>query len=295
MTSTKQATNGGILRRLISEHPLLAYFVLTYAATWIFLGPFVYLWRVVLDRSFEPWLLVFFPGAYGPTIAALLMTYVLEGRKGIKHLLAKLLIWRVPGIWYLCVILLPIALLLLAVGFSDFRETALATFVPGNLLAAIPLYLLVALPFGPLGEELGWRGFALPRLQARFTPLVSSLILGVIWTFWHTPMFWFPGAAIPSFLELSLFSVLLYLALVTAEAVLFTVVFNYTQGSVLIAILFHLAFNASENILFSALQEPSYSQQLQIYIGNIMLMWLVAIAGLYFLSRRRVVSSQDRP
>jgi membrane protease YdiL (CAAX protease family) len=290
--STKQALTGGTLRRLISEHPLFSYFVLTYAVTWVFLGPFVYLWRVVLDRSFEPWLLLFFPGAYGPTIAALVMAYVLEGRTGIKHLLAKLFIWRVPGRWYFGVIFLPIALLILAVGLSDFRGTALATFVPGNLFAAIPLYLLVALPFGPLGEELGWRGFALPRLQARFTPLVSSLILGVIWTFWHTPMFWFPGAAIPSFLELSLFSVLLYLALVTAEAVLFTVVFNHTGGSVLIAILFHLTFNASENILFSALQEPSYSQQLQIYIGNIMLMWLVALPSVFFLSRRRVVSTQ---
>ena len=179
-TSTKQATNGAILRRLITEHPLLTYFVLTYAATWIFTGHFVYLWRVVLDRSFEPWLLIFLPGAYGPTIAALLMTYVLEGRRGIKQLLTKLLIWPVPGMWYLCVLFLPIALLTLAVGFSEFRETAQATFMPGSLLAAIPLYLLVALPFGPLGEELGWRGFALPRLQARFSPLVSSLILGVI-------------------------------------------------------------------------------------------------------------------
>lgn len=284
--------NGSILRRLITEYPLLGYFVLSYVASWIFFGPFVYLWRVVLDRSFEPWLLVFFPGAYGPTIAALLMIYALEGRRGIKQLLAKLLIWRAPWMWYLGVILVPIVLLMLAIGLSDFRETALAMFMPGSLLAAIPLYLLIALPFGPLGEELGWRGFALPRLQARFSPLVSSLILGVAWTFWHTPMFWFPGAAIPSFLEISLFSVLLYLAQITAEAILFTVVFNYTRGSVLIAIVFHLTFNASKNILFSALPEPSSAHQLEIYIWGIILMWILALVSVFFLSRRRVVSSQ---
>jgi len=181
---------------------------------------------------------------------------------------------------------------MLAIGLSDFRETALAMFMPGSLLAAIPLYLLIALPFGPLGEELGWRGFALPRLQARFSPLVSSLIIGVVWTFWHTPMFWFPGAAIPSFLEISLFSVLLYLAQITAEAILFTVVFNYTRGSVLIAIVFHLTFNASKNILFSALPEPSSAHQLEIYIWRIILMWILALVSVFFLSRRRVVSSQ---
>ena len=289
--STKPATKGGILRKYISEHPLFSYFVLTYAITWIFLVPFVYLYRVVFDQSFNPWLLVFLPGAYGPTMAALLMTYALKGRTGIRDLLAKLLIWRVRWKWYLFVILVPIALLILAIGLSDFRETALASFNPVGLLTAIPLFLLIALPFGPLAEELGWRGFALPRLQARFTPLVSSLIIGVIWTFWHTPMFWFPGAAIPSFLELSPFSVLLYLAQTTAEAILFTIVFNYTRGSVLIAIVFHTTINASENILFSALPEPSAAHQLDIYILIIVLMWILAIVSLFFVSRRRILKT----
>jgi len=112
---------GGILRKLITEHPLFSYFVLTYAITWAFLVPFVYLYRVVLDQSFEPWLLVFLPGAYGPTIAALLMTYALNGRHGIRDLLAKLLIWRVRWEWYFFVILVPIALLILSISLSDYR------------------------------------------------------------------------------------------------------------------------------------------------------------------------------
>ncbi len=288
--STIRKTDGGVLRKFIAEYPLVSYFVLTYAITWTFLIPFVYLWRVVLDRSFEPWLLVFLPGAYGPSIAAIIMTYLRKGRSGIRDLLAKMLIWRVRWKWYFFVILIPITLLILAIGLSEFRETALASFNPVNLLAAIPLYLLIALPFGPLAEELGWRGFALPGLQARFTPLVSSLILGVIWTFWHTPMFWFPGAAIPSFLELSAFSVSLYLVQTIAEAILFTTVFNYTQGSVLIAIVFHTTINASENILFSALPEPSSTQQMGIHIFMITLMCILAFVCSFFLSKRPVVS-----
>ncbi|TDI68199.1 MAG: CPBP family intramembrane metalloprotease [Bacteroidetes bacterium] len=285
----KQKTDEGILRKFIAKHPLFFYFFLTYAITWVFLIPFVYIWRVVLDQSFELWLLVFLPGAYGPTIAALIMTHLLKGKRGIRDLLAKLLLWRVRWKWYFFVILVPITLLILAISLSDFREMALASFIPDKLLAAIPLYLLIALPFGPLAEELGWRGFALPRLQARFTPLVSSLIIGVIWTFWHTPMFWFPGAAIPSFLELSAFSILLYLIQTTAEAILFTTVFNYTRGSVLIAIVFHMTINASENILFSALPEPSSTQQMEIHILMITFLCILAFVCTFFISGRQVV------
>lgn len=285
MVSTEQAPKRGNLREIIIQHPLLAYFILTYAVTWAFLGPFVYLWRVVLDESFEWWLIIFLPGAYGPTIAALVMAHLLQGRLGIKELLSTLLIWQAHWKWYLFIAFTPVALLILAVILAGFPEFGMAEFDPVSFVTTIPFALLLALPFGPMGEELGWRGFALPRLQKRFSPFVSSLILGVIWTFWHTPMFWFPGAAIPSFLELSAFSVFLYLAQITSEATLFTVVFNNTRQSVLLAIVFHLMFNASGNILFSALPEPTYAQQLEIYTLNIVLMWIFAIVSIFTLAR----------
>jgi membrane protease YdiL (CAAX protease family) len=259
--------------------PLLSYFLLAYAISWVFFGPFVYLWRVVLDGHLEWWLVVFLPGAYGPTIAALIMSSIIGGRPGVKQLLATLLMWRVGWGWYLFAGLLPVALLGLAVLLSSLGGTAI-TFEPAKMLAAAPLALLVALPFGPMGEELGWRGFALPRLRERMGPLASTLLLGVAWTFWHGPMFWFPGAAIPSFMELSLGSIALYLAQITAVAGLLTVLFEHTGGSVLLAIVLHLSFNAAENIVFAGLPDLEAFQKREVFVLKIVFLWGVALVGL---------------
>ena len=265
--------------------PLLSYFLLAYAVSWAFFVPFVYLWRVVLDGHFEWWLVVFLPGAYGPTIAAVVLAGVIDGKQGVKRLLAKLLIWRVGWVWYLFAGFLPIALLGLAVFLSSLGGTT-TTFEPAKMLSAVPVALLVALPFGPLGEELGWRGFALPRLRERMGPLASTLVLGVAWTFWHVPMFWFPGAAIPSFMGLSLGSIALYLVQITAVAGLLTVLFENTGGSVLLAILLHLTFNASENIVFAGLRGMEASQRREAFILKIVLLGVVAAVALLVSSRR---------
>ena len=163
------------LTRVCSDRPIVSYVVLTYVVTWCFTIPFVYLWRGVLDRSFEWWLIIFLPGAYGPTIAAIMMAGILKGRIGIAHLLGRLLIWRAHWVWYLFAGLTPFATLATAISISSFRNSAWTLFAPGELVLSIPLALLVALPFGPLAEELGWRGFALPILQRRFRPWLFTI------------------------------------------------------------------------------------------------------------------------
>jgi uncharacterized protein len=101
----------------------------------------------------------------------------------------------------------------------------------------LPAALLVATLTDGLGEELGWRGFALPQLLARRTPLTASLVLGLVWAAWHLPLLWTAGAVLhdqpPWLLVLD----------VVAKAVLFTWVFLHTRGSVLIAVLFHASLN----------------------------------------------------
>jgi len=100
------------------------------------------------------------------------------------------------------------------------------------------------------------------------------------WTFWHTPMFWFPGAAIPSVFELSFSSVLLYLVQMVAEACLFTITYLLSGGSVLLAVLQHVAFNTSETVLFGFIPEPSAEHKRQIYLLNTLVMWFVALVAL---------------
>jgi membrane protease YdiL (CAAX protease family) len=265
------------------RHPIVAYVLLTYALSWAFLIPFVWLWNTVLERRLAWWHLIFLPGGYGPSIAAVIMAGVTRGRTGVQRLLGKLLLWRASWRWYLFAALTPFVALTLAVSLSSFRGSAWAAFSPGELLISVPIALLIALPFGPLAEELGWRGFALPRLQQRFSPVASSLILGVIWTFWHTPMFWFPGAAIPSFLDLTWYAVLLYLALTIAESLLHTALFNNSGGRVPLAILLHLTCNAAANALLPQSLEVTRAEETQMYVLNILILMLIAILVQRFL------------
>jgi membrane protease YdiL (CAAX protease family) len=104
-------------------------------------------------------------------------------------------------------------------------------------LVVLPLFLVILTLTDGLGEELAWRGFALPRLLTRYNALAASLILGVIWALWHLPLLWTEGGPMYQL------PVWLLLLDVTAKAVLFTWVFLHTRGSVLIAMLFHGATN----------------------------------------------------
>jgi membrane protease YdiL (CAAX protease family) len=252
---------------------------LSYVMTWIFTIPFVVLWRTSLHQTFPWWVVIFLPGAYGPSIAALILTWRRGGRPAVTALLRSLLRWRLPIALYAAVLLAPMVMTALATLLSGYHVTwSQVALVRG--LGAIPVAFAVALPFGPLPEELGWRGYALPRLLREHRVFVASVILGVIWTFWHTPMFWFPGAAIPSVFELSVGSIMLYLVQMIAETCLFTITYLLSGGSVLLAVLQHLAFNTSENILFSLIPEPSPELKQQIYLLNTLVMWVVALVAL---------------
>jgi hypothetical protein len=120
------------------------------------------------------------------------------------------------------------------------------------------------------------------------------VILGVAWTFWHTPMFWFPGAAIPSVFELSISSALLYLVQMIAEACLFTVTYLVSGGGVLLAVLQHLAFNISEAIVFGFIPEPSAEYKRQIYLINTLVMWFLALVALYWWARHGQRTAERR-
>lgn len=261
------------------RHPLIAFVALAYALTWAFSIPFVWCFRVVLEGEFAPWLLVFLPAPFGPSLAALILTGRLEGREGVRRLVARLAIWRVGTGPWLVALGLSAGVVAAAVAASGAGATVFARFDPSGL-AALPVIWLLALPFGPLPEELGWRGWLLPRLQARMSPFRASLVIGAVWTFWHAPMFWFPGAAIPSFLELGAGAVLLYLAQISAEAVLFTTLFNRTGGSVLLAIVFHTGFNTAESTIWALFAEPAAGQEPAIYLWTVVLAWVAAVASL---------------
>jgi membrane protease YdiL (CAAX protease family) len=239
--SERPATaRGGLLAR----HPLIFYFLLAYAGTWVVTVPLALcannvglLPFGVPDRS------VFFISALwvflGPTLAAFIMTGMTEGRAGIRRLLSRYVLWRVGLRWYLVALFGPPAVMLLV---TIVLPGALASFK--SLAPLNPLLLLVSFPLilifgGALFEEGGWRGFALPRLQRLHGPLVGTLILAPLWACWHLPLFWVTVWGTPP----TILNMVLFLASVIFMTIVFTWVFNNTKGSILLAILLHTSFD----------------------------------------------------
>jgi uncharacterized protein len=240
---------------LLARHPLLFYSIIAYAITWLAWLPFV------LSREGGGYLpftspigddLSLYIGSFGPALAAFIVMGATEGRAGIHRLLQKMVLWRVGLRWYLFALLGVPALL------------ALGTIVvPGNLASFKPMdplsLLIDYLPFfvypallvgGPLGEEPGWRGFALPRLQRRYGPLVGSLILGLLWSPFHLPV-WLTAWRVSGMQNI--YNVVLFTLFITAWTFVFTWVFNNTRGSVLLAILVHASGDAFPNAVLGPL------------------------------------------
>ena len=225
------------------KHPLIAFFVLAYLLTW---------WVYPLLR-FSPLLGIF--GLLGPALAAIIMAAVTEGKPGVKALLRRTVLWRVGVPWYVIALGLP-TILSLATAALAYLVGA-SEFIRVGTLAPIELVLFVLV----VGEELGWRGYALPKLLERRSPLSASLILGVLWGLWHLPTFVIPGT--PQYgLPATAF------VLLTIEySILMTWVFLHTRGSVLIATLFHGALNLSQGIFLGSLDGATRYWLLSIVYG----------------------------
>lgn len=243
-----------ILQQAGKQRPILTFVVLSYAITWAGTLPFVLSWAFVTNREIVPWMFVFLPLVYGPTIAAIIMTRALEGRQAVTSLLHKYRMWDVGYQWYLFVIFVPLFVVLAAMGIvAGMTGETFGPVVLLPILTTLFVPSLAALPFGPLPEELGWRGYALPRLLQRHSPLVASLITGTIWTLWHGPMFFFPGATFPSVFALSPWILLVYWVGTIADSIIYTYVLGRARGSVLMAILLHTFTNSAQTILFAGL------------------------------------------
>ena len=246
-------------RGLLARRPLTAFFFLAYALTWLGWSPWflseagVGLFAYDGGR-FE----VLFNVAglvIGPTLSAFVVTGAVEGKEGLRRLLRRILLWRAGPGWYVFVLAgIPAILLLSAAAVPG----ALASFRVSAVPSALFLYA-VAGPFflfagGPLFEEIGWRGFALPRLQRRYGPMIGSIVLGVLWALWHLPLFFIPGWDTP---HDSPIDIALFVVLAVGISFTFTWVFNNTDGSVLLAVLAHGSLNMGVATAYDLFPTPA--------------------------------------
>ena len=230
----------------IKRQPVLAYFVLTLVISWgsllLIMGVGGILGTTAVPTEREPFLYVGM--LLGPSIAGLLLTGLVYGRLGFRELLSRLRRWQVGVVWYVIAILtspglLAVALLLLSL-FSP-------AFVPGILTSSNKVSLLVSgLVAGILVgifEELGWTGFAIPRLRLRYGILSTGLIVGLVWGLWHMPLFIASARASQSVPPILKLAVLLF-SFLPAFRVLMVWVYDRT-GSLLVAMLMHMSQTAT--------------------------------------------------
>ena len=265
------------IKALLARHPLISFFVIAYAFSWIAWSP----WYLSEEGtgllpyavSAQPWLAV---GIFlGPTLAAFIMTAVTEGRAGVRRLLRRIVLWRVGLRWYLFAfigvpLLMALGTIIVPGGLASFQFLG-----PGYVLTYLATFIPVLIIGGPLFEEIGWRGFALPRMQRLHGPLVGSIILGILWGLWHLPEFLVPSWAATSGGS-DLLAIVKFVMFAVASAIVFTWVFNNTKGSVLMAILVHASVDAPF-LPFSVALRPSEAMNSMLLSFGALALLLVAL------------------
>jgi uncharacterized protein len=258
---------------------VLAFFGITYLVTW---GCFV---GGSLIGSSGLTLALILLGSFAPSVVAVALTGRREGRREVRKLLGRLLQWRVGLRWYvfalafMAVIKMAVAVLY-RIGNGDWPQFGNQAWYA--ILAAI---VPIAIVGGPLGEEVGWRGYALPRLTERWGLAPASLLLGAVWACWHLPLFFLPhlekytdqhGQSFPTY----------FLQVVALSVALAWLVGN-TSGSLLLAVLMHSAINQTKDIVPSKVvgadNSWAFSSSAVAWL-TVVLLWVCAA---YFLSRMR--------
>lgn len=229
------------MTRLLRSYPLTSFFVLAYAVTWLLWAPMVLGGVPAFSetRHVPSWSAL--PAvAVGVTGTAFAMTAVTRGRAGVRRMLHRLLSWQVGLRWYL-VALLAIPLLEFAITAAVTGAGVWRALTP-SALALYPAAFAAHFVFGPLFEESGWRGFALPRLQCRFGPMRGTLLLGALWAGWHVFLYapgWI-GAGVAGLADMAIFVVF-----TVSVSVLFTWLSNNTGASLLLVMLLHGSVNGT--------------------------------------------------
>lgn len=277
-------------RSRLRRYPLISFFALAYGFSWLVSLPYLLsVWRIGTNPLMGGFMLKQW---IGPALAGLVMAGALGGRDGLRELRSKGRKWRIGWRWCLAVLVAPPLLILLGVllvaGVPSVLPTIGSRFTVTYLVSFALVFIAVGLP-----EEIGWRGFALPRLQARFGPLVGTLILGLLWAGWHLPFFLAPDHGGGPNADWT--AVATNFALFTLTVVILSIplsfVFNRTGGSVLATALSHAAIDTPQLVWLPLLMpvstQNSTSAEWQLNLALVMTFGAVA-ALIVVLTRGRL-------
>ena len=260
-----------------------AYFIATFAWTWLIWGV-----AILMGATIETGAVFGLLGVIGPMVMGIAFTYLTRDQEGRRDYWKRVIDFkRIPGKWFLVIFLfVPILIILSALldiitGGSGATWGEAARNVLTNPVSILPSILFASLI--PFIEELGWRGYVLDRLQEKRSALVSSLILGVLWSLWHLPLFFVPGSY-QAGLGVGTLAFWLFMIGIVPLNLPFTWIYNNTGRSTLAVILFHSMVNFTGELIALTERADTYS----------ILLWFVAAIGITVIWGAKTLRWNDK-
>lgn len=263
---------------------LLRFFLLTYALTWVCFISVVKMSHAPRPTAPATAILsgsLLLLGTFAPAVMALAVTARDEGRRGVRVLLRRMIQWQVGWRWYLFAVAYMPAVKLSVALIYRLMTGAWPRFGTDSWYIIVPA-IIISTPV-QAGEEIGWRGYALPRLAGRFGFARASLLLGLIWACWHLPLFFVPGA------DKYGQSFPVWTLQVVALSVAITWLYAGAGGSLLLTMLMHSAVNQTVGIIPSANPNPGNPFTLSVSLVMRLTAMFLWITAAYFLVRMRNV------
>lgn len=294
-TISATVSNERNIAAIIRSHPLTAFFILAYAGMWIVISPLVMdsLGWIALPDVLS-FILFFLSSLSGPTLAAYLVTGVLEGKPGTGRLFRRTFQVRAGLQWYAVVLFIFLSIWLAAYSVV-YKGAPLANLAanPSLLLSAFLPNVIFGLLIPSIGEEPGWRGFALPRMQKKYGPIMASILLGALHGVWHLP------ALFTSLLgPFTVMGFITFVLTATAATFIYTWVFNNTRGSVWIAMVLHSSSNAASSFMGQIIQQDVEPAGWSVALGpgwlNVIIFGIAALV-LIVLTRGTLSYRSDQP
>lgn len=253
MTDIEEVTG---LTKGRSDRDAAAFFALAFAWSWVAWVPLIWLTPSDGVRT-----LLVVVGSFGPSAAALFLLVRRHGSGAAARWIAEVFTWTCPPRLWVATLVGPAAVILTAVGISTIFGSPVGGWQdPSRLYLVVPVFAYVVVFGGPLGEELGWRGYALPLLQRAHGPLRATAVLGVVWAVWHAPLFAIAGTVQRSVPPTG------FVIQIVATAVIYTWLWNRARSLPLV-IGFHAAFNTSVGLLPVLPEAAGTSAPLWIALG----------------------------
>lgn len=272
-----------MLKAFLDRHRFATFAVATLAWSWVCWLPVLHAIDGEVFKSPPGVLALFFAGAYGPSLWAIILAAYFDGRNGLRELFRRRLGTMAALRWSVLVLLA--APLLYGGALVLFAATG-GTPGPANhgLWPWVPAIMLVSLFLGPLAEEFGWRGFAIRQfdLDREFTR--ANVLIGLLWAVWHAPLWWAATGTAISGMPLTPGHVALFIAAVLGSTWLYAWAWQRTGGSVLVAVMLHLGLNSGGTITAWLFPELPAAQKPHLYAAYVACVWL--LVGLLWLVLR---------